>query len=150
MKDHLDVRKASLYTLVGLAVGYFILSSLHIFTTYILGSEITKPIRSELYANFAQNAYMMVRAKREQPGMLTEKLGQGCETISQLASVLVFVMTVIFIGVTCCYAIGFAFSWQIVLLGLGFLSFNILFVYFLTTCLNVKLHVEPEEVLQDV
>ena len=62
--------------------------------------------------------------------MLTEKLGQGCETISQLASVLVFVMTVIFTGVTCCYAIGFAFSWQIVLLGLGFLSFNILFVYF--------------------
>lgn len=61
--------------------------------------------------------------------MLTEKLSQGCDTISQLSSVLVFVVTVMMTGVITCYAIGFAFNWQISLLGLGFLPLIILFVY---------------------
>ena len=129
LDEGLELRKTSLYTFVGLAVGYFILSSLHIFTTYILGSEITKTIRSELYTKLLKMPMCWFERNENNPGVLTEKLSQGCETISQLSSVLVFVVTVMFTGVTCCYAIGFAFSWQISLLGLGFLPFIILFVY---------------------
>lgn len=46
LDDGLDLRKSSLYIFVGLSVGYFILTFFQILSTYILGSEITKNIRS--------------------------------------------------------------------------------------------------------
>jgi len=125
--DGLELRKTSLYIFVGLAVGYFILSFLQILYTYVLGTEITKNIRTRLYAKLLKMPMSWFENNKNNPGVLTEKLSQGCETISQLASVLVFVLTVMMTGVITCYTLGFAFCWQISLLGFAFFPFIILF-----------------------
>lgn len=125
----MDLRKSSLLIFVFLSIGYFILSFLQILTSFVLGSQITKNIRSKVYDKLLKLPVSWFERRQNNPGVLAEKLGQGCEVISQLVSVFVFVFTVMIAGIVSCYAIGFFFNWQITLVGFGFFPFIIVSAY---------------------
>ena len=109
--EGMDLRKSSLIIFIFLSLGYFLLSFLQILTSFVLGSETTKNIRISVYEKLLKLPVSWFERRENNPGVLAEKLGQGCEVITQLISVLVFVFTVMITGLVSCYLIGFLFCW---------------------------------------
>ncbi len=114
----------------------------------MVGSEITRNLRERLYSKFLRMPISWFERVENNPGMLSATLGQECEVINELASILVFIVIIITTGVSSCYIVGFIFNWKITLLGLGFLPF-ILFCALYKSHLQAELDRSKEEIRRD-
>ena len=77
-EDGLDLRESSLLIFIYLSIGYLLLSFLQILTSFVLGSEITKNIRINVYDKLLKLPISWFERRENNPGVLAEKLGQGC------------------------------------------------------------------------
>jgi ABC-type multidrug transport system fused ATPase/permease subunit len=130
-------RQTTLIIFLGFAGVYFVVYLLQVITSYTVGSEVTRNLREKLYAKFLRMPVSWFERSENNPGMLSAALGQDCETVNELASMLLFIVIIIVTGIASCYIVGFIFNWKITLLGLGFLPF-VLF------CALYKSHLQSE------
>lgn len=114
----------------------------------MVGSEVTRNLRERLYAKFLRMPISWFERIENNPGMLSSALGEDCETINELASMLVFVVIIIVVGIGSCYIVGFIFNWKITLLGFGFLPF-ILFCAIYKSHLQAELDKAKEQIRRD-
>jgi len=77
-QDGIDSRKSSLLIYIFLSIGYFLLTFLQILTSFVMGSETTKNIRISVYDKLLKLPISWFERRENNPGVLAEKLGQGC------------------------------------------------------------------------
>ena len=77
-QEGIDSRKSSLLIYIFLSIGYFLLTFLQILTSFVMGSETTKNIRISVYDKLLKLPISWFERRENNPGVLAEKLGQGC------------------------------------------------------------------------